>query len=94
MPKKNNSVLQVLFFLIYVVAGALFILNLFVGVVISNFNIEKEKIQRDNLLTPTQMEFCDTMIKCYKTQPTAVYVSKGNRCKDSLYYTATSKRFD
>jgi voltage-dependent calcium channel L type alpha-1D len=34
------------------------------------------------------------MTKCYKTKPTAVYVSKGNKCKDSLYYTAVSKKFD
>jgi len=94
MPKTNNSVPQVIFFIIYIVAGALFILNLFVGVVINNFNLEKEKIMRDNLLTPLQIEFCDTMIKCYKTKPTAVYVSKGNKCKDSLYYTAVSTKFE
>lgn len=75
-------------------AGALFIVNLFVGVVISNFNLEKEKIMRDNLLTPLQMEFCDTMVKCYKVKAGGVYVSKGNKCKDALYYTAISKKFE
>jgi hypothetical protein len=48
------------------VIGGLFLLNLFVGVVINNFNIEKEKLCRNYLLTPVQMEYCDTMAKCYK----------------------------
>jgi hypothetical protein len=34
------------------VFGSLFMLNLFVGVVIDNFNLEKEKIHRKDMLTP------------------------------------------
>ena len=33
------------------IVGSFFILNLFVGVVVSNFNREKEKIGKDFLLT-------------------------------------------
>ena len=37
--------------MIFMVVNSLFILNLFVGVVINTFNIEKEKLSRNNLLT-------------------------------------------
>ena len=47
------------------VIGSLFILNLFVGVVINTFNIEKEKLSRNSLMTDLQDEYCDVLIKCY-----------------------------
>jgi voltage-dependent calcium channel L type alpha-1D len=34
------------------------------------------------------------MAKCYSTKPLKVYQSKGNLCKDKLYYIATSKTFE
>ncbi len=40
-----------LFFILFIIVGSFFLLNLFVGVVISNFNREKDKIGGNNLLT-------------------------------------------
>ena len=40
----------VIFFVLFVIVGAFFTLNLFVGVVISTYNREKEKIAKDFLL--------------------------------------------
>ena len=42
-PKYNSKRYVVVFFVFYMVIGALFISNLFVGVVIDNFNKIKEK---------------------------------------------------
>ena len=66
------------------IIGSLFTLNLFVGVVISNFNIEKEKLFRKHMLTPLQIEYCEVLTKCYRAQPTPIYVSQGNRLNDFL----------
>jgi len=52
MPQENYSPSQQLFFVCFMVLGSLFMLNLFVGVVIDNFNLEKEKIHRKDMLTP------------------------------------------
>lgn len=76
------------------IIGALFLLNLFVGVVINNFNIEKEKIYKNYLLTPVQQEYCDLMAKCYRLKPKAVYVSLGNHIKDFLYYVTINPAFE
>lgn len=40
-----------LFFIIFVIVGAFFTLNLFVGIVISTFNREKDKLGKNFLLT-------------------------------------------
>ena len=42
-PKKNNNPVIILFFVLFMVVGSQFILNLFVGVVMDNFNKLKEK---------------------------------------------------
>jgi len=73
MPIKNNSPLVAIFFCCYIIVGALFIFNLFVGVVISTFSEEKEKLVRNNLLTPLQMEYCDTMTKCFQAKCKIIY---------------------
>jgi hypothetical protein len=83
-----------LFFIGYMIIGSLFILNLFVGVVITNFNLEKEKLFRNNQLTPLQAEYCDTMAKCYKARPNAIYVSSGNMFIDNLHHISSSSYFE
>ena len=37
-PKENNNIFFALFFIAFMVVGSMLILNLFVGVVIDNFN--------------------------------------------------------
>lgn len=64
------------------VVGSLFILNLFVGVVINTFNIEKEKLSRNNLMTEIQNEYCEVLIKSYGLKPLMAVIETGNRCRD------------
>jgi len=47
----------VIFFIIFIIVGAFFFLNLFVGVVISTFNSEHEKLGGNDLLTEKQKEW-------------------------------------
>lgn len=42
-PKKNSNAWMILYFVIFMVVGSQFILNLFVGVIMDNFNKIKEK---------------------------------------------------
>lgn len=42
-PKRDNKLFAILFFVGFMIVGSQFILNLFVGVVIDNFNKIKEK---------------------------------------------------
>jgi hypothetical protein len=44
-PKRDNALSVILFFVLYIVVGSFFVMNLFVGVVIDNFNRMQEEIQ-------------------------------------------------
>eukprot|EP01062_Namystynia_karyoxenos_P079240 TRINITY_DN8319_c1_g3_i1.p1 TRINITY_DN8319_c1_g3~~TRINITY_DN8319_c1_g3_i1.p1 ORF type:complete len:2368 (+),score=863.33 TRINITY_DN8319_c1_g3_i1:64-7104(+) len=46
-PRRDNSPFAALYFLIFVVFGAFFIINMFIGVLIDTYYNEKEKAQED-----------------------------------------------
>lgn len=48
-PKLNNSALPVGYFVVFMIFGSQFILNLFVGVIMDNFNKIKEKEEMGGL---------------------------------------------
>ena len=51
LPDSEASIIWIIFFIVFVIVGCFFFINLFVGVVISTFNIEHDKIGGNNLLT-------------------------------------------
>jgi len=56
-PIKDNNPLAAIFFLIFIVIGAFFVLNLFVGAVIDTFNKIKKNSGRFAMVTPAQENF-------------------------------------
>jgi len=56
-PKKNSQEYAVIFFIGFMIVGHLFILNLFVGVIIDQFNEEKATLNQILALTPAQREW-------------------------------------
>ena len=50
-PQEGHNLWKSLFFILFMIIGSLFLLNLFVGVVITQFNVEKDKLFRNNRLT-------------------------------------------
>ena len=50
-PVLKNQPGWAFFFIAFIIVGGFFILNLFVGIVISTFNREKESLGKDFLLT-------------------------------------------
>jgi hypothetical protein len=51
LPIRQNSPVASIFFIIYIIAGALFIINLFIGVVLTNFGTQKKILLREDCLT-------------------------------------------
>jgi hypothetical protein len=51
VPIYNNSPFVVIFFILFIIFGAFFMTNLFVGVVINAFNKESDRLGKDFLLT-------------------------------------------
>lgn len=59
-PRINNSSLPIIYFVIFMVFGSQFILNLFVGVIMDNFNKIKEKEEWGSLfVTEDQRQWID-----------------------------------
>ena len=59
----------VIFYSVFMLFGSFFFLNLFVGVVVSNFNEEHDKIGGNNLLTTKQKEWIDLKLLVLRSQP-------------------------
>ena len=81
-PELNLNPGYILFFSCFMIFGSLFIINLFVGVVINTFNIQKEMLSHHNLLTKLQHEYCEVLIKCYSLNPKMKIIETGNKIRD------------
>ena len=55
--------------MIFVIVFVFFLLNLFVGVVVSTFNTEKERVGKNFLLTSTQKEWLLMKVMLLNTKP-------------------------
>ncbi|KAE9244476.1 hypothetical protein PF004_g5659 [Phytophthora fragariae] len=58
-PIINNNEIWIAFFILFMVVGSFFLMNVFVGVVIDNFNSMKAKLGGDFLLTPEQKKWME-----------------------------------
>jgi len=43
-PEKENKASMYLYFVLFIVFGSFFTLNLFIGVIIEQFNVQKKKV--------------------------------------------------
>ena len=93
-PARDNSPYYGLFFVAFIVVGNFFILNLFVGVVIDNFNRLKESLDGLALLTRRQREWVDTQLAMSKVKPKRVVAMPANPIRRYLFVLTTNKAFD
>lgn len=68
-PKRESNAFFPIFFIIFILFGSFFILNLFVGVVIGTFNSEKDNIGKNFLLTNTQKEWIEIRLLILSAKP-------------------------
>lgn len=85
---------DVLFFLMIIFFLHLFILNMFVGIVINVFSAEKSRLELNDKLTQTQLDWCEVLIYCYNSEPEIKFLTTGNKIKDSCYVVAMNPFFD
>ena len=55
-PVKNNNLWTLIYFISFMIIGSQFIINLFVGVVIDNFNTIKEREELGNIFVTDQQK--------------------------------------
>lgn len=93
MPTLDNKPIYIIFCSLFLFLGSLFILNLFVGVVISTFNHEKDELSNKKLLTELQQEYLEVMLNVYKANPERTFTLTGNRVNDVCRKISNSECF-
>ena len=68
-PDAEFNPIWVFFFIIFIIVGSFFFLNLFVGVVISTFNQEHDKLGGIDLLTEKQKEWIELRLLVLRSAP-------------------------
>jgi|688.fasta_scaffold593114_1 hypothetical protein len=84
----------IIFFVAALIITALFLLNMFVGVVLSSFMVENEKLRKTSLLTKQEIDYIDACVMCYKSTPIVGYKDSGNCLKDICHKFVISKTFE
>ncbi len=58
------------YFMVYMIVGSLFMINLFVSIVVNTYYGEKEKLYRNDLLTKYQKIWLQVQTLCLQEEPT------------------------
>jgi len=93
-PRYNHRQYWVFFFIFFIIVGNFFVLNLFVGVVISRFYKEKETLGKSFLLTKKQKEWLDTKKLCMNVQPKVRVDEHESRGREIIRNVVQSKVFE
>jgi hypothetical protein len=83
--KKWTQEYWVFFFIVFIIVGSFFLINLFVGVVISSFNRERDSIGGNILLTDRQKEWIETHTKVLKAKPLKKFRVPENKVRATCY---------
>uniref|UniRef100_S4RRY1 Sodium channel protein n=1 Tax=Petromyzon marinus TaxID=7757 RepID=S4RRY1_PETMA len=94
-PSYNANIYSQMFFIIFVIIGSFFILNLFIGVVIDNFNsVHKREGALMALLTEDQQKFYKTMRRLYRSKPSKSIPQPQNRVLRFFYLLVHRRLFE
>jgi len=83
-----------LFFIAFIIVGSFFILNLFVGVVISTYNREKEKLGKFFLLTEEQKKWLEAKLMVIQSKPKVLLQEPSNHYRRSVFKMANHRFFE
>ncbi|XP_078454378.1 sodium channel protein type 2 subunit alpha-like [Lampetra planeri] len=85
-PRFEESSGYYLFFVIFIIFGAFFILNLFIGVIIDNFNQQKKKFGGEDIfLTEEQRKYHNAMKKLGSKKPRKPVPRPNNKYQGMAY---------
>nr|CAB3265896.1 sodium channel protein 1 brain-like [Phallusia mammillata] len=97
-PIRNFSQYNTIFYVVFVLVGSFFILNLIVGVIIESF--QKLRKQTDSssavetLLTDSQKQFYKTMRTMLNRKPKKTIPPPTNRVQLQVFHLVTNSRFE
>ncbi|XP_056341353.1 sodium channel protein type 5 subunit alpha-like [Oenanthe melanoleuca] len=94
-PDMENNLYMYIYFVVFIIFGSFFTLNLFVGVIIDNFNQQKKKISGEDIfMTEEQKKYYNAMKKLGSKKPQKPTPRPLNRYQGFLFDIVTSQVFD
>ncbi|XP_061464565.1 sodium channel protein type 2 subunit alpha-like [Rhineura floridana] len=94
-PKYENSLYMYLYFVGFIIFGSFFTLNLFIGVIIDNFNQQKKKLGgQDIFLTEEQKKYYNAMKKLGSKKPQKPIPRPANKFQGFIFDFVTKQAFD
>uniref|UniRef100_A0A671NKI0 Sodium channel protein n=1 Tax=Sinocyclocheilus anshuiensis TaxID=1608454 RepID=A0A671NKI0_9TELE len=94
-PIKENSLYMYLYFVIFIIFGSFFTLNLFIGVIIDNFNQQKRKIRgQDIFMTEEQKKYYNAMKKLGSKKPQKPIPRPTNSIQGFFFDLVSKQAFD
>jgi hypothetical protein len=91
MPNTMASPASFAYFVGVIFIQALFMGNLFIGVVVTTFSAEKEKLTNNTYLTTKEYEYLDICTRCYLLTPVKVFTQK--QWIRRICYTVTNSKY-
>ncbi|TFK14483.1 fibroblast growth factor 14 [Platysternon megacephalum] len=102
-PKYEDNLYMYLYFVIFIIFGSFFTLNLFIGVIIDNFNQQKKKIilisfpyfgGQDIFMTEEQKKYYNAMKKLGSKKPQKPIPRPANKFQGMVFDFVTKQVFD
>uniref|UniRef100_A0A8D2JI57 Sodium channel protein n=1 Tax=Varanus komodoensis TaxID=61221 RepID=A0A8D2JI57_VARKO len=93
-PNYEDNLYMYLYFVIFIIFGSFFTLNLFIGVIIDNFNQQKKKISQDIFMTEEQKKYYNAMKKLGSKKPQKPIPRPGNKYQGMVFDFVTRQVFD
>ncbi|NXK86634.1 SCN2A protein, partial [Formicarius rufipectus] len=93
-PKYEENLYMYIYFVAFIVFGSFFTLNLFIGVIIDNFNQQKKKISQDIFMTDEQKKYYNAMKKLGSKKPQKPIPRPVNKLQGLVFDIVTKQAFD
>uniref|UniRef100_A0A665VDX4 Sodium channel protein n=1 Tax=Echeneis naucrates TaxID=173247 RepID=A0A665VDX4_ECHNA len=93
-PEYEINLKMYLYFVVFIIFGAFFTLNLFIGVIIDNFNQQKKKISQDIFMTEEQKKYYNAMKKLGSKKPQKPIPRPSNKIQAYIFDFTTKQAFD
>uniref|UniRef100_A0A4W6FZ25 Sodium channel protein n=1 Tax=Lates calcarifer TaxID=8187 RepID=A0A4W6FZ25_LATCA len=94
-PEYESNLKMYLYFVVFIIFGAFFTLNLFIGVIIDNFNQQKKKIRgQDIFMTEEQKKYYNAMKKLGSKKPQKPIPRPSNKIQGHIFDFTTKQAFD
>jgi voltage-gated sodium channel type II alpha len=96
-PRKEQSIGFLMYFVVFIIFGSFFTLNLFIGVIIDNFNSQKKKLAADGkdlFLTESQKKYLKQMKKIGNKKPQKALPRPSFWLSRVFFDITSSQKFD